>query len=119
MTFSLKHFDRNLCVLFVNYFFRQQKVLEELITDVQTMRAARHEAEHKLQEEKMQYKEINEKLIAEEKSNLELHNEISAVNLLISQVGKICCPQMMVILISQYLRKNFRYLNGRNISNQI
>lgn len=66
---------------------RQQKTLEEIVNEAQTMASARIEMENKLQEEKMKYKESQEKLIEAEKSNLELQNEISSVNLLINQVS--------------------------------
>lgn len=51
------------------------------------MTSARIEMENQLQEEKNKYKESQEKLIEVEKSNLELQNEISSVNLLINQVS--------------------------------
>ncbi|XP_066257317.1 coiled-coil domain-containing protein 40 [Euwallacea similis] len=66
----------------------QQKTLDELVNDVQTMSAARQEIENQLQEEKGRYKEVRERLIEAEKSNLELQNEISSVNLLINQVSQ-------------------------------
>lgn len=66
---------------------RQQKTLEEIVNEAQTMTSARIEMENQLQEEKIKYKESQEKLIEAEKSNLELQNEISSVNLLINQVS--------------------------------
>lgn len=57
------------------------------MNEAQTMASARIEMENKLQEEKIKYKESQEKLIEAEKSNLELQNEISSVNLLINQVS--------------------------------
>lgn len=51
------------------------------------MTSARIEMENQLQEEKNKYKESQEKLIEVEKTNLELQNEISSVNLLINQVS--------------------------------
>lgn len=65
----------------------QQKTLEEIVNEAQTMTSARIEMENQLQEEKNKYKESQEKLIEVEKSNLELQNEISSVNLLINQVS--------------------------------
>ncbi|XP_050303237.1 coiled-coil domain-containing protein 40 [Anthonomus grandis grandis] len=67
---------------------RQQKCLEDLVRDVQSMTSAREEVENKIKEEKAKYKEAQEKMIAAEKSSLELQNEISAVNLLINQVSQ-------------------------------
>ncbi|KAL1505242.1 hypothetical protein ABEB36_004849 [Hypothenemus hampei] len=67
---------------------RQQKTFEELISDVQTITAARQEQQLKLQEEKAKHKEATEKMIAMEKANLDLQNEINSVNLLIDQVSQ-------------------------------
>ncbi|XP_066154408.1 coiled-coil domain-containing protein 40-like [Euwallacea fornicatus] len=67
---------------------RQQKTLDELVNEVQTISAARQEIENQLQEDKGRYKELRERLIAAERSKLELQNEINSVNLLINQVSQ-------------------------------
>lgn len=78
---------------------RQQKTLEEIVNEAQTMASARIEMENKLQEEKMKYKESQEKLIEAEKSNLELQNEISSVNLLINQVSILTHSSKPLLII--------------------
>lgn len=78
---------------------RQQKTLEEIVNEAQTMASARIEMENKLQEEKMKYKESQEKLIEAEKSNLELQNEISSVNLLINQVSILTHSSKSLLII--------------------
>lgn len=64
-------------------------MLEELVKEVHTISGAKQEVENKLQEERIKYKEAQEQMIAAEKSNLELQNEINSVNLLINQVQRI------------------------------
>ncbi|CAG9768078.1 unnamed protein product [Ceutorhynchus assimilis] len=67
---------------------QHHKSLEELINNVQTIVAARQEVENKLQEKKLTFKKANEELLEHEKLNLDLQNEISSVNLLISQISE-------------------------------
>ncbi|XP_060530347.1 coiled-coil domain-containing protein 40 [Cylas formicarius] len=67
---------------------RQQRTMEETSKELQTVIAAREEIEHQLKEEKDYYNEVRERLIEAEKLNLELRNEINAVNLLINQISQ-------------------------------
>ncbi|XP_076250915.1 coiled-coil domain-containing protein 40-like [Rhynchophorus ferrugineus] len=92
---------------------RQQKTLEELTSDVQNIITAKQEVENKIQESKDKYKEAKETLIAAEKYNLDLQNEINSVNLLISQVSQWESKIESNLLVNQRIAEKTRKDNLR------
>ncbi|XP_030755257.1 coiled-coil domain-containing protein 40-like, partial [Sitophilus oryzae] len=64
---------------------RQQKTLDEITQDVENINAAKQEVENQIKERKEKFKEAKEAMVAAEKYNMELQNEINSINLLISQ----------------------------------
>ncbi|XP_030767006.1 coiled-coil domain-containing protein 40 [Sitophilus oryzae] len=67
---------------------RQQKTLDEITQDVENINAAKQEVENQIKERKEKFKEAKEAMVAAEKYNMELQNEINSINLLISQVSQ-------------------------------
>ncbi|XP_023021111.2 lethal (2) 41Ab [Leptinotarsa decemlineata] len=66
----------------------QQKILESIISDLQTVTGAKEEVENELEIQKKIHKDSIEKYNESEKNNRELQNEIESVNLLIKQMSQ-------------------------------
>lgn len=66
----------------------QQRALEELINQIETVNAAKEEVEKGLDEAKRKYKGVQEKYLQTEKVNRELQTEIESVTYLTNQMNQ-------------------------------